>query len=355
MQVNLLKQASLKCCAANLRVLAGQIDLRSPVHEKIFGEADNPYRISRVEYGLKFAIEKCREILLTEQKARDNAALIADPELYRALLVELNLVKNHFLGFEDAAGAWAGQFGEESAIKSIQKVFQSFEDSTAAKLRRLAAEVDAIADTVTPTPAIRATNVIDLLTDATRDHSVVSCAEVNLLEAPLPQFIAEDNESHTDAERRKTSAQEELLRGAGSKGMKWQEAASRLELLRLQGEAFQSQPAYAKLFPCSSSTINTAIRNTPSLHVWASRQVRTPKVGELLEMVTDNQQQHREAPPDVEIIEEADVDTVFARLLDEATPDKRAELNALPRDQRAKLALFVAKDPGWSDRVWDRK
>jgi hypothetical protein len=131
----------------------------------------------------------------------------------------------------------------------------------------------------------------------------------------------------------------------------WQVAAARLERLRSQGEQFKSQGKYAEEWSCSPSTINKAIRNTPSLYLWARSERHSPQFTGLNEIVTASTPQNREPDPS-ELIEDRDVDIVFARLLDEGTPEDRARLNAMSRDDRRKLAELVSNDPDMSNKIW---
>jgi hypothetical protein len=138
--------------------------------------------------------------------------------------------------------------------------------------------------------------------------------------------------------------------------MTWQEAAGRLEQLRQQGERFKSRARYAKEFPCSAATIQKAIDNSKTLQGWAPRKSKAPPgVSGLTEVIIDRTPQQREADPGEVALEDADVDMVMAKLLNEADADERAELNSLSVEKRRELAKLVAKDPDASNRVWSRK
>jgi len=120
----------------------------------------------------------------------------------------------------------------------------------------------------------------------------------------------------------------------GTGGMSWQEAAERLERLRQQGEPYTSQQKFAKQFGCAPATINKAIRNTPSLKVWAKVDP-TPKAQSINEVVTDSTAQNRELGPE----DEAAIREYLER--DDITPEERAFFNGLsPADQ-----LIFLDDP----------
>ena len=51
-----------------------------------------------------------------------------------------------------------------------------------------------------------------------------------------------------------------------------------MEQLRLQGVQFTSQHDLAESFECSPSTINRAIKQTPTLQVWAKQPDAAPRV-----------------------------------------------------------------------------
>lgn len=122
--------------------------------------------------------------------------------------------------------------------------------------------------------------------------------------------------------------------GVKASGMSWEEAAKRLEALRLQGEKYTSQSKIAKEIGCSVGLVNKAIHSKPSLQVWA-RVDPTPKAQSINEVVTDSTAQNREPnPEDAAAIREyierdditADEKAVF---LAKSQADQVAYLNAL--------------------------
>jgi hypothetical protein len=138
-------------------------------------------------------------------------------------------------------------------------------------------------------------------------------------------------------------------------GMPWQEAAERLERLRAQGEAYTSRREYAKRFVCSSSTIQKAIRETPSLRPWASRKRKSaPRAQSLNEVVIDNTPQQHEPDP-AGVMEQEDIDRALRYLIEQASPDEKARVLAMPPDQQRKLAKLAYEDPDRGDQILGRK
>ncbi len=141
--------------------------------------------------------------------------------------------------------------------------------------------------------------------------------------------------------------------------MTWQEAATRLERLRLQGEPFTSQAKLAAQLKCSPSTVNRAIWETPSLQPWAKPEtISAPKAQSLTDMVTDNMAQVREPDP-AGLLEKKDVDFVLLWLVEQVEPDERPallkQLASNSPEERQKMAELLANDPEKSDKIWGRK
>jgi hypothetical protein len=129
-------------------------------------------------------------------------------------------------------------------------------------------------------------------------------------------------------------------------GMTWQEAAERLERLRAQGEPWTSQHKMAKLFGCSSGTINKAIKETPELRAWAKRQTAAaPRAQSLNDVVTDRTAQSRELGPDDEVA----IREYLER--EDLTPEERAFFNSLSPEDR----LDFLDDPDKHQKVLGRK
>ncbi len=126
----------------------------------------------------------------------------------------------------------------------------------------------------------------------------------------------------------------------------WRDVRDRLERMRKQGEKYTSQADLAKRVRCAKSTISKAIRNSPKLAKWMdkSRKDRAaPGVTELNEVVADNARQETEVDPS-DVLTGDDVDTALARLIGQAKPEERAQLNALDDEKRRAMArLYYAQ------------
>jgi hypothetical protein len=133
-------------------------------------------------------------------------------------------------------------------------------------------------------------------------------------------------------------------------GLPWQEAAGRMERLRRQGEPFTSQATLGEQFGCAPSTVNKAIRLTPSLQGWAKRpaaprrqapdpdRAQQELKGQAFE---DIAQQHEPDPADA--VAEADLRKWF----ENASPDERAFLNIIgdaPNDYKLWYITELPKD-----------
>lgn len=127
-------------------------------------------------------------------------------------------------------------------------------------------------------------------------------------------------------------------------GMAWKEAADRMERLRSQGGPWTSQQNMAKRLGCSSSTINKAIHETPSLQAWAKGKVAArPRAQSLNDVVTDRTAESRELDP-------AD-EAALREFIEKADPETKTWFLALSlHDQLAHL-----DDPDKHDRIFGRK
>jgi hypothetical protein len=129
-------------------------------------------------------------------------------------------------------------------------------------------------------------------------------------------------------------------------GMSWQEAAEKLNRLRIQGEPWTSQGKFAKLFGCSSGTVNKAVKNTPALQPWAwaakLQNQSVPRAQSINEMVTDNTAQSTAPNP----VDDAAIREYLER--ENLEPDERAFFNGLTREHQ----LFFLNDP---DKYHDKQ
>lgn len=81
-------------------------------------------------------------------------------------------------------------------------------------------------------------------------------------------------------------------------GMKWEAAAERLNRLRSSGEKWTSQRKMGRRIGCSISTINRAIKETPSLQEWATPIAGGPKAQSMNAVVLDRTRQSTELHPE---------------------------------------------------------
>jgi hypothetical protein len=106
--------------------------------------------------------------------------------------------------------------------------------------------------------------------------------------------------------------------------MTWQEAAERLERLRVQGDAWTSyEEMRNRLGVRSKQTLHKAVRSTPELTVWAKRQA-APRAQQGTDgPVADRTPQNRETDP------AGDAAAELRRVFEEAGPDERAFLHEM--------------------------
>jgi hypothetical protein len=96
----------------------------------------------------------------------------------------------------------------------------------------------------------------------------------------------------------------------------------------------------AKRFQCSPSTVHTAVKNTPPLREWCpEKRVKSPRAQSIDGIVADRATSRADDPSGV--LPDEEVDMVMARLIEQATPEQRAELNAKTPDERRELARLV--------------
>ncbi|MHC5023146.1 MAG: hypothetical protein ACYTGG_04450 [Planctomycetota bacterium] len=146
-------------------------------------------------------------------------------------------------------------------------------------------------------------------------------------------------------------------RQRASAGTSWRDVQRRLLVLCDQGEAYTSIGKLAKGLGCAKPTAQKAINNSATLRDWQARHTqskRAPRATSITEMVMDNTEQVREADPAL-AAEGDDVDLMFARLIQEAPPEERAELNQMDVAQRRRIIALLRNDPDNYDRILDRK
>lgn len=149
--------------------------------------------------------------------------------------------------------------------------------------------------------------------------------------------------------------------GAAHCGVTWQDVAQCLERLRASGEPYTTQRDLAKRLGVPSvSTVNKAIKETPSLHPWAKPQsTSAPKAERLSAVVTDNTPQQREPDP-ADLMTDDEVEIIFRKMIEDApTAEERAEwhkrFSELSPDEKRRFASQYADATDLGFRVIDRK
>ena len=117
----------------------------------------------------------------------------------------------------------------------------------------------------------------------------------------------------------------------------WQDIQARLLRLRDAGERYTSYGELAGRLGCSKGTIHKAVNGSPALKGWVARAKASPSAQRMNDVVADNTPCTREGDP-ADYLPDDDVDREFNRLLQEATPEGRAQLNAYSPKQRREIA-----------------
>ncbi len=107
---------------------------------------------------------------------------------------------------------------------------------------------------------------------------------------------------------------------------------------------------------CANATVQKAIKDSAKLKGWQARTTKAkggPRATSLNDVVTNNAEQSREPDPAKEA-EADDVDIVFSRLIQEAQPEERAQLNEMDSDQRRQMVALLRNDPDNYDRILGR-
>jgi hypothetical protein len=128
-------------------------------------------------------------------------------------------------------------------------------------------------------------------------------------------------------------------RGVGSEKVDWEDVQGRLLAKRERGESFTTNDKLAKDCGCSEGTIRKAIRKSDILKGWKARSkgpTAAPNATDLDAVVKANTRQTKEPAPDDVLLDE-DMDATFAKLIDQAKPAHREQLNAMPHSQRREL------------------
>lgn len=121
----------------------------------------------------------------------------------------------------------------------------------------------------------------------------------------------------------------------------WHDIQKRLLAKRDRGEPFSSLRLLANELGCSDATIRKAIKKSDILQGWKKRSEgpkASPKAVSLSGVVGDSAPRSTEPAPD-DVLSDDDVDATMARLINQARPDERAQLNAL--DEAGRRALVA--------------
>ena len=113
----------------------------------------------------------------------------------------------------------------------------------------------------------------------------------------------------------------------------------------------------ANRFGCAKATIQKALKDSAKLKGWQARHRKgkgSPRASSLTEFVIDNVEQNREPNPS-ESAEHDEQDAVFARLIEDATPDERADLNSMTQEERQQMVDLIRYDPDKCNRILGRR
>ena len=119
------------------------------------------------------------------------------------------------------------------------------------------------------------------------------------------------------------------------------EVKRHLKNLCRQGKPYTSERKLAEVFGCSARLVGKAINSSDELKTWKTSSKPAspaPRATALSTPVVGSAPQSREPDPSDVVLKE-EVDIIMARLIQQAAPEERAELNALDADGRRKLAL----------------
>jgi hypothetical protein len=151
--------------------------------------------------------------------------------------------------------------------------------------------------------------------------------------AALPLVAADTTESSAP-----------VVESGTESGMTWQEAATRLEQLRSQGESWTSQREMASRFGCSPATVNKAIQESPLLRAWSRRETAAaPRAQGINDVVLDRTSQQRDLAPEDE--------AAIREYIETADPDTKAWFLALSTEDQ----LSVINDPDRHQRILGRR
>lgn len=168
-----------------------------------------------------------------------------------------------------------------------------------------------------------------------------STERLGLLQRRAPAVGSEQVEGAADAPTEKVTTAKGARDNFGivGAGADWEIIQARLLAKRDRREPYTSCRALSKELKCSDATIRKAIGQSETLKGWKARSrgpKAAPKATDLSAAVRDNTRQTTEPAPD-DVLPDDDVDAVMARLINHASPEDRAKLNALDDASRREL------------------
>jgi len=193
--------------------------------------------------------------------------------------------------------------------------------------------------------AKQARKLLDMIRDANGGHCPASVAGGVPVDAQ-PQDKTPELQAGAAVESEGSAA--------GADKMTWQDAQAELEALRLKGEGFTSRRKMGHRIGCSGFLVQKAIDKGPvELQEWATKERGASKLNaapEVAAVTFDSTPQGRESDP-ADMLQEDDVNTALAYLLNQAGPDERARINALTPAERRRLAETVYRDPDKEEQI----
>jgi hypothetical protein len=141
----------------------------------------------------------------------------------------------------------------------------------------------------------------------------------------------------------------------------WKEIQKRLHEIRQTGQAFSSYRDMAERLRCSIATIAKAVKPDAVLRKWANPQPKrkqmTPQVFDLSEQDHDQLPQSTEMDPAEAAAERevAEREAIWSKLLDEATPEDRAKMNAMSQAESEEYITLMSAEDATDEDDYDRK
>ena len=120
----------------------------------------------------------------------------------------------------------------------------------------------------------------------------------------------------------------------------WQDVQRRLLELVEKGERFTSYSELGVSLKCSKNTVRKALGKSQKLRAWKNAEAKkSPRAQSLNAVVMDKTRSNEPDPADM--LPAEDVDRIMARLIEQAKPQERAQLNAMDARKRQEMARLV--------------